>query len=618
MPRAPALIFITSVLLFAIGYSNAYATQIHAPAVLSSNGSGVLTMIRLNLTRGTGVVKIVGPSSVGEDTQQSASIAAAYAANYTHDAFNEYNFTYSIGNSSSNVSGPSAGLAFTLLAIAALKGQQLFSNFTVTGTISSNGAVGPVGGVYDKIGAAAHDGMLYAMVPTVPTDTPEYLAYYMIQQKSGIPVIEVSNVSQALPYAMSNSVGITKPIVFNESRDYYVSGLPDANATCTCNESYFTTLINYTLGFTSSWINSISGNLGDARAALANNNNIYRNISSKGYHYTAADLAFVQFPEEYVLTHANNLTEFDVQSTLTNVSIYCSSLTAPPLTNLNYEYVIGGQLRQEWSGINLQESQTLLNISEDTDDYVSVLYSIASSYAWCSTAGEMYNIASSIGGNPVGYSVSTEDDAVSALNTAKQLGSNLYISAATDAYNNSQYGPALYGAAYADALYSTSLQNYTAAQLSQMLVADDANITNSIWATEFANSAEFSLYEANAHGGNTAANLTSVYDTSLLSIGLAKANKEIAESLVPANMSLPQTVTGTGIGTGTPSNIMQLLNNQTKAIASLRTEIYELYVLLLVFAVILVIVTVLMYLMHIRIKKQQLQTRRRQARLQAK
>ena len=146
--------------------SSAYVTQIHAIAVLQGEDKGMITPAYLNLTAGNGAIKFVGNTTVNQSTLQSAQTAVGYATSYLGVNALNYNFTYTLDTNGSSASGPSGGLAVTLLAIAALQHKQLAQNFAVTGTISSNGAVGLIGGAYDKIGAAKADGIRYVMVPS--------------------------------------------------------------------------------------------------------------------------------------------------------------------------------------------------------------------------------------------------------------------------------------------------------------------------------------------------------------------------------------------------------------------------------------------------------------------
>ncbi|HEV8540326.1 MAG TPA: S16 family serine protease [Nitrospiraceae bacterium] len=61
--------------------------------------------------------------------------------------------------------GPSAGAVMTVGFIAVLKGEPIRRGIAMTGTIESNGRVGPVGGIPDKIRAAAREGYHTVLIP---------------------------------------------------------------------------------------------------------------------------------------------------------------------------------------------------------------------------------------------------------------------------------------------------------------------------------------------------------------------------------------------------------------------------------------------------------------------
>jgi len=68
-----------------------------------------------------------------------------------------------------------------------------------------------------------------------------------------------------------------------------------------------------------------------------------------------------------MLANINNTNESAAQNIISNVSTYCSSLVPPQMTNSNYEYVIGGELRQELGSITAGNAATILNRSETSD-----------------------------------------------------------------------------------------------------------------------------------------------------------------------------------------------------------------------------------------------------------
>ena len=265
MAYATKLLLIALTLSSLAAISGAYVTQIHASAVLEGEYQGLLTVISLNVTPGNGMVRFGGLTEVNASTLYSAQAAVKYASAYLAANAMNYDFTYTIENTTGDVSGPSGGLAFTLLAISGMEQKPLGQNFSVTGTIQPDGTVGLIGGIYDKIGAAEKGGMGYMLVPAAPGSSIEALLYYLSQQARDIPVVEVGNVSQAIPYAFGNAV--PAPLNVNFSQSYNVSGIADSNITCAqCNTSMFGTLVNETLNFTGAYITNMSGNFGSARS----------------------------------------------------------------------------------------------------------------------------------------------------------------------------------------------------------------------------------------------------------------------------------------------------------------------------------------------------------------
>jgi PDZ domain-containing protein len=82
-------------------------------------------------------------------------------------SFTPYRFPINIQINTDRVGGPSAGLAFTLAIIDNMTPGNLTGGkkVAVTGTISGDGIVGPVGGVEQKAITARHNGVKLMIVP---------------------------------------------------------------------------------------------------------------------------------------------------------------------------------------------------------------------------------------------------------------------------------------------------------------------------------------------------------------------------------------------------------------------------------------------------------------------
>lgn len=96
-----------------------------------------------------------------------------------------------------NIDGPSAGCATTLAIYSALKSIPLRQNIAVTGEISIQGKVRPVGGIAEKIFGAKQAGVKTVLIPKENlADVPTGL--------QGISVIPVETIQEALKYAVYN------------------------------------------------------------------------------------------------------------------------------------------------------------------------------------------------------------------------------------------------------------------------------------------------------------------------------------------------------------------------------------------------------------------------------
>lgn len=563
-------------LLILCSLAVAYTTSMFAPAVLENENVGVLTAISLNVTPGTGNVVISGPSAVGSSTLQSAQQAVSYATSYLNVNKALYNFNYSFLNSS-NVSGPSGGLALTLLAVSGIEHKQLARNFTVTGTIGADGSVGLVGGVYDKVAAAKNGSERYILVPYSPNTSLESLIYYVSQQSFNIPVVPVSNISQALQFAFGSPTAV--PLSINLTVNYHANLLSNYTPSCTgCNLSAFSQLVNSTFSFAQGIEENISGNLGSSKQSLLNNLQQYNQIASKGYLYTAADLAFLDAISAYTLQNSQNLTLDSTQSLIDNASFYCSSIVPPQMTNTNYEYVAGGKLRQLWANITIQDAQKTLNASQTTDDYIQTAYVLAPAIAWCNGASSMYSIAYSLGGNSVIVSSAIKQKAAALMANASKFGSGLYYQSAQRAYSSGDYATALYAATYANA-FGQPIPAATNAELMNITAADLANSTTGIWPSQFAAQSVFYSNEASftANASSMKNYLTQAYTTSLLAKDLSYANSALQNTFAVLNV--------------TPNTSSPVLSSQlANALNSLESSVTQVYAVLLVESVLLLVV----------------------------
>jgi PDZ domain-containing protein len=107
-----------------------------------------------------------------------------------------YQLPAKVSIDTANIGGPSAGLAMTLTLINKLSSGSLTGHhvIAVTGTISVNGAIGPVGGVEEKAVAVHNAGASYFIVP----EGDGNVAGARAAHQSGLKILGVTTLKQVL------------------------------------------------------------------------------------------------------------------------------------------------------------------------------------------------------------------------------------------------------------------------------------------------------------------------------------------------------------------------------------------------------------------------------------
>lgn len=512
--------------------------SIHAPAVIITNNTGVITVINLTITKGDGSVVIRGPASVGNSTLNSSKQAVAYASKYLNFNESKYNFTYVINDHNTSVSGPSAGMAMTLLAISAMTHKPLIKNFTLTGEIEPNGSIGEIGGVYDKVDAASRDHLKFVLVPYAPNSSFENELYYLGELNFNIPLVPVKNITDAVGYAIDNKPIVGNYIHYNFYTNYDLKDLPNASLKCigNCNSPYFEGLANFTFKITGSLINEVKGDprLSNASSQFYEVLNESEAISNKGYYYTGSDISFLDYANLFVFANRNDSISEGYDKVL-SVDNYCNSLTKPNLTNLNYQYVIGGELRQLWGNYTISKVlKTYNNTSVDSDGVMRNLYEAGLANAWCEASSYMYKSADEIGGKP--YKAENLSLVASKiLDEDEGFPDNMYETTALRAYTNHNYPLAIYDGIYGYVLENDSGLQFNTSQLLNKSIELDKNSTYGIWATQFADESMFYVYQSESMVNKSEANLYAfeAYQTANLASNMSYYTLEINSSLKP-------------------------------------------------------------------------------------
>lgn len=175
-----------------------------------SLASGVLPVSVAVTQAGSGplAVDLSGLERTGEAWHAAAWSAAAVGVLLT--ARLPEGVTVSMGVDES-IDGPSGGAAMAVGVLAQLESVTLLPGTTVTGTVQPSGAIGPVGGIPEKVRAAAAHGISTVLIPAgqrVAGDprTSSDVDTVALGLSLGVDVVEVSSLATALSLMSGGAV----------------------------------------------------------------------------------------------------------------------------------------------------------------------------------------------------------------------------------------------------------------------------------------------------------------------------------------------------------------------------------------------------------------------------
>jgi len=143
-------------------------TVVHALAVAESPSGFVGSVSNVSIIAapgGTGHVFVDTQPLAQVDAQGSARLAVRVASAVTGIPLQEHDYFFVIRTEAPVIGGPSAGGILTVGTIAALEGWPVNASVMMTGTINPDGGIGPIGGLLEKISAAAAEGATLFLFP---------------------------------------------------------------------------------------------------------------------------------------------------------------------------------------------------------------------------------------------------------------------------------------------------------------------------------------------------------------------------------------------------------------------------------------------------------------------
>lgn len=166
---------------------------------------GVPSELVVRVGPGTGKVFVSAEPLSELDMQASARIAALVAAFVAGVNYFDYDYYVEVVSNSTIVGGPSAGAAMCVALTAALLNEPLNTSVVVTGMIMPDGLIGPVGGIPEKVHAAAEVGAKLMIVPLGQTRARSLATGQVVDvveegRSLGLRVVEASTIYDVLRY----------------------------------------------------------------------------------------------------------------------------------------------------------------------------------------------------------------------------------------------------------------------------------------------------------------------------------------------------------------------------------------------------------------------------------
>jgi len=404
---------------------------VYAPAVAQTDKGyvGVISTITVTIqSNGSGRVFVDTMPLTEVDMQGSARLAVKVAEAFVKKDENctvnpsSYDFFFVVRTSSPVIGGPSAGAVMTLATIALLENWTIDDKTVMTGMINPDGSIGPIGGIQQKIDAAASVGATLFLIPKgqmtyteLVTETVKNNGWTQITtrpvtrnvsdyaiQNYGMEVFEVSDIEEAVYYftgyefppfeseqkiTTKDYIDSMKPLaetLLNESQNQY------ANASNLLNNTNIPNRYPYY------YKNSITEIMNNAEDKIGKSQDSY----DQGFYYSSTsssfqsliDSRFVLYACEYF--NSSNPSQY-ITSLVNEATSFCDEKSA-----IAKNSEIKGVISLQCVGAaqnRASEAKTYLSEASDSyenNDYLAALYKIAFAIERSKSIGWWLGIAS--------------------------------------------------------------------------------------------------------------------------------------------------------------------------------------------------------------------------------
>jgi predicted S18 family serine protease len=423
----------------------------HVPAVVGTGGG--LVNVTMTLVNGSGEVFAGIYPRTDVSTQDSIAQAVSYAQGLAGTEACDVLVNFSTTEAADYLEGPSAGAALSVMAYALLENRTMRQDTIMTGTIDPEGDVGPVGGVYEKAVGVAQGSAKYFITPA--ENFYEALLLENVENEYGLTVLQAQNLSQILGFMLDNES------IPQTGFGPHMQPIPNISSYDSSGLEGFVPVAQSTMGMEQDAIQSLNGTDNETlemKAFYQNELQVQSKILQDGYFFAAANDAFLDYIdltsiEDLVWGNTSLAEEADKAETC------LSQVTQPAMTDENFQWVIGSELRQEWAYEELSDTPTQGQMISDEEfgAYNNLTYA----EAWCGVS-EGLATAATANGTPINESA-WKSIAQEELEAARALPTNssdiqFKLDSAENLYRNGRYGASIYDAVYVIAMDNTTGQ----------------------------------------------------------------------------------------------------------------------------------------------------------------
>lgn len=167
---------------------------------------GETLMIEATMYKGTGKLLLTG--KLGEVMQESAQAAMSYVRSIANklkvkpEIFKKYDFHIHIPEGAIPKDGPSAGTAITTAIASIVTGRKVKPGIAMTGEITLQGRILPIGGLKEKLIAAYREGIKVVYFPHANQKDLDEVPQYV---KEKIKLIPVKHMDEILPAVLEKN-----------------------------------------------------------------------------------------------------------------------------------------------------------------------------------------------------------------------------------------------------------------------------------------------------------------------------------------------------------------------------------------------------------------------------